>query len=786
MIGRTISHYKIIEKIGGGGMGVVYKAQDLKLDRFVALKFLSPHLTTSEEEKQRFIHEAKTASSLQHNNICAIHEIDETEDGQIFICMDYYEGETLNKKIKEKPLPIEESIDIGIQISQGLAKAHEKEIVHRDIKPANIILTKEGVVKVLDFGLAKLSTQTKLTKESTTLGTVSYMSPEQSRGDEVDHRTDIWSLGVILYEMISGQLPFKGDYEQAVMYAITNETPEPITGLRTGVPLELERIVNRCISKDPQDRYQHADDLLSELNKLKKDTVLKTSPINLQRPKKKKFYIILPLIFISLLVLILTGYLLLKPFRVDEEELPASKWENSIAVLPFADLSPDKDQEYFCDGLTDKILTSLSKLRVLKVIARTSVMKYKNTDKTIPEIADELDVENILEGSIFKAGNRIRVTAQLINASSGAHLWADDYERKLDDVFDIQDDISEKIAANLLVNLSLQDIAEVKTNRPSSTEAYEYYMKGRYFHINKFWNSENIEDFFTSEKMFKAAIKLDPNYADSYASLADLYNSYYNGLPDTASEKGRYMHLQEAYLDTAYHIDPNSAEVNYAKGTIHYAKNEWDEAFNSFKTAIKLNQNNDHYYREIGLFLINKGCTKLSIQCYNRAIGLNPLVPHYYHERGMQYGELNEFKNAEKDFKKALEFNPNSYSIRLYWLLLTLMRRYSEADSLLAQMENIYPNMTYPYAIRYALKGQKKKALNTLKSEEWFYRVHLYTLLGMNNEAISSLYNMTEQIDKTKRSRYHLLQNLIILTICVPIPVSKKYWQNIKNCMKRI
>ncbi len=220
MIGKSISHYKILEKIGGGGMGVVYKAQDLKLDRFVALKFLPPHLTSSNDEKQRFIHEAKAASALQHSNIYTIHEIDETEDGQIFICMDYYEGETLDKRIKEKPLPIEEATDIAIQIAQGLAKAHEKEIVHRDIKPANIMLTADGVIKILDFGLAKLSKQTKLTKEGTTLGTIAYMSPEQTRGDAVDARSDIWSLGIILYEMITGQLPFKGDYDQAVMYGI--------------------------------------------------------------------------------------------------------------------------------------------------------------------------------------------------------------------------------------------------------------------------------------------------------------------------------------------------------------------------------------------------------------------------------------------------------------------------------------------------------------------------------------------------------------------------------------
>ena len=276
MIGKTISHYKITEKLGEGGMGIVYKAQDLKLDRFVALKFLPPHLTTSEEEKQRFIHEAKAASALQHNNICAIHEIDETEDGQIFICMDYYEGETLDSRIKQKPLPIEEAIDITIQIAQGLVKAHEKEIVHRDIKPANIMLTNDGVVKILDFGLAKLSTQTKLTKESTTLGTVSYMSPEQAKGEEVDYRTDIWSLGVVLYEMLCGQLPFRGEYEQAVIYSILNDNPGPIRKIDPQLSKKTENILCKLLKKEPENRYHNCKEIITDLqdNEIKSQTVV--------------------------------------------------------------------------------------------------------------------------------------------------------------------------------------------------------------------------------------------------------------------------------------------------------------------------------------------------------------------------------------------------------------------------------------------------------------------------------------------------------------------------------
>ncbi|MHA2062345.1 MAG: serine/threonine protein kinase, partial [Candidatus Sifarchaeia archaeon] len=260
MIGKTISHYKIIEQLGAGGMGVVYKAEDTRLKRTVALKFLPPEMTRDPEAKERFIREAQAASSLQHNNICTIHEIDETEDGQIFICMDYYEGESLKDKIKDKRLKTKDAIDITIQIAQGLEKAHEKGIIHRDIKPSNIFITHDDVVKIIDFGLAKLAGKTILTKAGSTMGTIDYMSPEQTRGDEIDHRTDIWSLGVVLYEMITGRVPFKGEYDQAVIYSIMNEEPELITSHHTSVPMELEGIVIKALSKSPDERYQHADE----------------------------------------------------------------------------------------------------------------------------------------------------------------------------------------------------------------------------------------------------------------------------------------------------------------------------------------------------------------------------------------------------------------------------------------------------------------------------------------------------------------------------------------------
>jgi TolB-like protein/Tfp pilus assembly protein PilF len=673
--------------------------------------------------------------------------------------MDYYEGETLDKKIKEKPLPIDEATDIAIQIAQGLAKAHEKEIVHRDIKPANIMLTKEGVVKVLDFGLAKLSTQTKLTKESTTLGTVSYMSPEQAKGEEVDHRTDIWSLGVILYEMLTGQLPFKGEYESAVIYSIINDKHEPVTALRTGVSMELERIINKCLQKNPDERYQHVDELSVDLHGLKKSESTGI-PTVIKPQKKRPKSVILSIAVISILILFIAGYFIL----IQPGDKNKTGWQNSIAVLPFDNISNDPQQEYFCDGMTEQIITNLAKLPKLKVISRTSVMKYKAADKTIPEIGKELNVAHVLEGSVRKFGDRIRVTAQLINTEDDFHVWTENYDREYKELFNVQDEVSEAIATNLLANLSTQDIANVKTNRPINNEAYEYYMQGRYFHLNKYLYSANMEDFFTSERMFKQAIKLDPNYADSYASLADLYNTRYNALPDTASEKGKYMKLQEAYIDTAYNIDPNSAEVHYAKGYIHNSKNEDDATFSSFKTAININPNNDHYYEGMGLFLSQKGCTYLAIKCLSRAIQLNPLDHDYYYRRGRYYDDIGEFAKAESDLKKSIELRPRLFVQGYYIYFLVEIKRYVEAKKLLEQLKTDNPNqdLSFLEAIGYAIDGKEEKALKTFQYEEGIYALLLHAILGKKDKTLIHLQKGIEIFQKIKRSSYFALKNNLI------------------------
>ncbi|MDD1778312.1 MAG: protein kinase [Candidatus Helarchaeota archaeon] len=612
MIGKTVSHYRITEELGRGGMGVVYKAHDTKLDRYVALKFLPINLTTNPEAKKRFIHEAQAASSLQHDNVCTIHDIDDTDDGQIFICMDCYEGETLQTKIDRGPLEIEDVLSITIQIAMGLEKAHINGIVHRDIKPANIFITKDNVVKILDFGIAKLSDQTMMTRMGETVGTIAYMSPEQARGEKVDKRTDIWSLGVLMYQTITDQLPFKSEYEQALVYAILNEEPTSMNTLRPEIPQELEQVVKRMLFKNPDLRYQQMEDIIDELKSLKSGN----SPKDL--------------------------FLLHKP--------------QSIAVLPFANLSSDTEQEYFCDGLMEETINVLSNVEGLRVVARTSALAFKGKQEDIRDIGKKLNVENVLEGSVRKSGNRLRITTQLIKVSDGYHLWAEKFDRNLEDIFAIQDEIALAIVENLKVKLLKGERAKLVKRRTNNPEAYTLYMKGRFF-----FNQRKESGIKKSIECYSKAIEIDPEFALAYTGLAESYVFLgdWRVLPlDTAYNEARKAAM------TALQIDDTLSEVHLSLAEIKlFCDWDWTAAEQEFKRALTINPACAEAHHMYAHYLELNSRFDEALLEMNRAIELEPLSPslHSCNVQVLFYARRNE--EAIRQCYAAMEMAPSFFGL---------------------------------------------------------------------------------------------------------------------------
>jgi serine/threonine protein kinase/Flp pilus assembly protein TadD len=664
MIGQTISHYKILDRLGGGGMGVVYKAQDLKLDRLVALKFLAPDLSRDPEAKQRFVHEAKAASALQHNNICVDYDIDETQDGQMFISMEFLEGETLKKKIERGPIKVEEAIDITIGVAHGLTKAHEHAIVHRDIKPANIMVTTDGVVKIVDFGLAKLTGQARLTRTGSGIGTVAYMSPEQAQGGEVDHRTDIWSLGVILFEMLTGHLPFRGEHEAAFLYSVVHENPQSISSFRSDVPRAVVAVIGKALQKDPGQRYQAVTELLNDLKSASASTT------------------------------------------------KLRKQEKSIVVLPFEDLSPDRDQEYFSDGLTEEIISDLSNVRALRVISRSSAMTFKGTKKRIPEIAGEVNVRYVLEGSVRKAGNSLRITAQLIDGANDAHLWAEKYTGTLDDIFEIQEKVSRAIVGALKLEILSEEESHALGKKPTEDiEAYELYLLGRY-HYGKF----SVEGLNRALDYFDQAIQRDRGYALAYAGKADAYNWLATqGLPASeALEKGKVAALKALALDEAL------AEAHTAMGIVRMLEWDWKGAEQEYQRAIQLNPNLALARDAYASFLDAQGRSTEAIAEATGAIELDPLSTSLNWGLGACFYVAHEYDRAIEQLRKTLELDQNSVNSHslLGWCFI-MKGEMGEAVAEMLKMTSLddSPWYTGQLACAYAISGKRDEAFRIMR--EW-------------------------------------------------------------------
>ena len=691
--------YKIIEEIGKGGMGRVYKVLDTKIREKIALKLIKPEIAKDKKTIERFNNELRLTRKVRHKNVCQMFDLGE-ERGTQFITMEYVSGEDLRSSIRRfGQLPVGKSISIAKQICEGLAEAHKLGVVHRDLKPRNIMIDDNGNVRIMDFGIARSLKAKGITGAGVMIGTPEYMSPEQVEAKDIDQRSDIYSLGVILYEMVTGRVPFEGETALSIAMKHKSEEPPDPKDLNDQISEGLSQVILRCMNKDKEKRYQDTEELLSQLNNLEKGISTAGRIFPEQKPTA--------------------------------ETTSEIKWANSIAVLPFVDLSSQRDQEYFCDGMTDEIILKLSKLADLKVISRTSVMRYKNTEKDIREIGQELGVATIMEGSIRKEENNIRISAQLINVGDGFHLWSNKYDRKLERIFEVQEDVSRSIADALMrEKLTVDSLdAAIKTMRPSKIEAYDYCLRGFYFTNSKYAISFKEADFQTALKMFRRAIEIDPNYAYAYCGIGFAYQFHY-----TITRNEKDLDLVKKNCTQSYELEPNLVCSNVALAWVYYIKGDYDKAYESYKKAMSINSNISgviyliaRLFRQVGLF-------QKAIKHCSKAAELDPFIHYYYSFLARCFLDVGELEKAEISIGKAYEVEPDSIWVILdRSLLLIKMGKYDEAEELLTKAERFHArflNIQNYKSLVFAAKGEKDKALAIRKNGA------VYSLLGMKDEAI--------------------------------------------------
>src|ERR1041385_8630214 len=728
MIGQTISHYKILEKLGEGGMGVVYKAEDTKLKRLVALKFLPQHLTSTEAEQARFLQEAQAAATLNHPNICTIHAIEE-HDGQQFIDMELVDGATIRKKIPIEK--INDAVAYAIQIGEALQEAHSKGIVHRDIKADNIMVNSKNQIKVMDFGLAKLKGSLKLTKTSSTVGTLAYMAPEQIQGGEVDARSDIFSFGIVLFEMLTGKTPFRGEHEAAVMYSIINEEPDSLLKYKPDSSPDLDRIVKRSLEKDAEDRYQHIDDMVSELRREQKKSSKvvrpsattshaipaeeKSSPV--QTVPSKRRPMLLAIAGITMVLIATAAYLFMnRQTAID-----------SLAVLPFENIGGGQELDYLSDGVTESIINNLTKIQGLRVAPRSSAFRFKGKDIDPQEAGSKLNVRAILTGKIVHRGAALDVQVDLIDIKNESQLWGNRYQSDVNGVLSLQDKITKEVSSMLGVGIPSETKEQLTKRSTENAQAYQLYMQGRYY-----WNKRSAAALERAIDYFKQAIALDSTFALAYAGLADCYivQSQYAGIPTRIT-----LPLTQTMARHALAIDNTLAEAHTTLAFSYFEEWKYEDAEREFKQAISLNPRYPTAYHWYNIMLLRTGRIDEAAAMIKQGYELDRFSPVIALNMGAIPLVRKQFDEALPWFKKCIELD-SSFAPGYGWMGMTYeqMKRYPEA---LPQFQKCV-----------ALSGRSSEALGGIG--------HFYGRTGQRDEALRILKENEDRYNKGTGAAYNV------------------------------